>query len=314
MGQIVEKALQAVGPLDHPYSGRCTLRVFPFGDVEALYCSAPGPSAAERVNAHLKDDGIDNAVTSRQLAGNPPAWTRAPAESPVPDPETNAERSGRRARQRCRWLLKAIGADRMLTLTWRENITDPSKAKEQLKTFVRFCRERYPEWRYCGVPEKQERGAYHWHIGVRGFYDVNVLRGLWWRALGHRVRFEGTRPFVLLSTGEWSSAPGVESRGTVNLRLPKVRGRKARTWTPDRMAAYMAKYISKAIEGGVEGLASYSASRGITWTAERYAIRALTYDNVVSGFLAIVAGAGVASPFLWSSENQKVIWAAGSSG
>jgi hypothetical protein len=308
MAEILAGSLGVVGNLENPYSGRLTVRRFPFGDVEALYCAGEAPSPAQVLNAYLADDGSEVRFTDRQLLGLPPKPKPAPSSVP---PESSPERVARRARQRCRWLVKAIGGDRMVTLTWRENMTDISEAKKALVKFVRLCNERFSGFQYVAVPELQERGAFHWHMGVRGFFPVDTLRGLWWRALGLRVRWHLGRPSVKLPCGTWSENPGIYSPGTVNLRSPQSRGQKRRTWQADRMAAYMAKYISKAIEGGQDGRASYSASRGIEWIAQRYAVRALTYVDVSTVFFGVLQSEGVSSPFLWAADDRRVLWASG---
>lgn len=313
MAEIVERPLGVVGSSEEPFSGRLVVRVFPHGDVEALYVTAPGPSECERLNAWLQDAGIDNRVTPKALAtGHSYAYGGGSSDpSSEAEAEANTERVARRAKQRVRWCLKAVGADRMLTLTWRENMTDVAKAKSILHRFIGMCRKRWPGFQYVGVPEPQERGAMHWHIGVRGHVAIDTLRGFWWRALGCRVRFIDGKPCLKGLDGVWSSKPGDLTPGNVHMKPPRSRGQQRRTWQADRMAQYMAKYISKTIEGGTCHLASYSATRGLSWRADRYAVRAEAFTDVAGCVLRVLNETGANLPYLWTAPDRRVIWASG---
>jgi hypothetical protein len=60
----------------------------------------------------------------------------------------------RRARSRLRQLILASGCDHLLTLTYRENITDYRQACLDLSRFVRKVKRVQPGFLYVGVPEK----------------------------------------------------------------------------------------------------------------------------------------------------------------
>lgn len=78
-----------------------------------------------------------------------------------------------------------IGANRMLTLTYRENMTDRKRAWRDLKAFVRRMRAGpYKGFSYVAVMEMQERGAMHMHLAVHGFFNYNVVRKCWWDTVG----------------------------------------------------------------------------------------------------------------------------------
>jgi hypothetical protein len=98
--------------------------------------------------------------------------------------EENEDRAVRRAKSRLRHLILALGADHLLTLTYRKNVTDFAAASADLAKFVRTMRRNNPKWAYVAVAEQQKRGAWHWHLAVCGRQDVNQLRSAWRRVVG----------------------------------------------------------------------------------------------------------------------------------
>lgn len=300
MADIVSAHLGLVGAADDPFSGRVTVRRFPHGAAEVVYTSARGPSELETLNAWFVDAGIDNKVLAGRVSG---VGSRPGGESVGDSEESNAARSARRAKQRVRWSLKAVGADRLLTLTYRENQTDFRLAKKHLAKFVAMCRRRWPGFQYVAIPEEQVRGAWHWHLGVRGFQNVDVLRGYWWRAVGERVSWSDEGKPVLVNA--------MQSPGNVDVTTPRHRGQARRVWDVDRLCNYLSKYLTKAIEGGLDHLSSYSVTRGLKWIAERYVIRALDFPGVVQAFFDVLDQCGVQRPWMYQSPDRCVLWASG---
>jgi hypothetical protein len=98
--------------------------------------------------------------------------------------DNNRDRAMRRARSRLRHLILAIGADHLLTMTYRENVGDFERACADLKKFVRLVKARKPNWRYIAVAERQRRGAWHWHLAVVGRQELALLRTSWRRVAG----------------------------------------------------------------------------------------------------------------------------------
>ena len=291
--------LGIVGSDEAPFTGRAWVRTFPHGEVELLYRSGKAPGELERMNEWLSDAGIENRV--KRLS--PPGFG-TPAVDRFETPESNAERVLRRAKQRLRWSVKAIGCDQMLTLTYRANETDYATTRRHLTRFLALCRKEWSTWQHVAAPERQQRGAWHWHLGVRGFVNYDKLRGFWWKAIGHRVGWSAEGKPILLDGGE--------TPGNVQGVAAKTRGRRARCWSSDRLAGYLAKYLSKAV--GAEGLdgKSYSVSRGLQWKLERYAVRAFTYADVCGSVFDLLGASGsVGAPFLWASSCRSVLWAAG---
>lgn len=152
--------------------------------------------------------------------------------------ETIAERqaqalamAARRAAGRVRRLCKVMGADTMLTLTYKVNQTDLALCKKHLKEFVRRVSRKIKGFRAVCAFERQTRGAWHVHMAVEriapllGFRDTKV------------------KSFNLLRS-IWRSVVG-DCGGNVDVANSK----KQRS--PARIAAYLSKYLLKAfVEGG----------------------------------------------------------------
>jgi hypothetical protein len=101
--------------------------------------------------------------------------------------EANRERAARRAKTTLRRKAKELygktgGNVYMLTLTYAENMQDYDRAVRDMRLFLLRV------WRYAGrklfyiaVPERQERGAWHWHILI----DLRLEHKEWERLWGH---------------------------------------------------------------------------------------------------------------------------------
>jgi len=95
------------------------------------------------------------------------------------DPEERERRRIARARREMTRKIIKSRLDHMVTPTYRENMTDPERAKSDLTEFIRLVRLKYADWQYIGVFEIQKRRfqrtghrVIHAHVGVRGFQDV----------------------------------------------------------------------------------------------------------------------------------------------
>lgn len=133
--------------------------------------------------------------------------------------EVTLQKSLSRARTKIRRLAMAMCCDRMLTLTFRENLTDLDQARRVFKYFNKLMAQAYgDDWRYICVPEKQQRGAIHFHLAIAGFKNVRLVRTLWRRAAG-------------------------KYQGNIDITSPKTAGKNS--WNPRRVANYISKYISK---------------------------------------------------------------------
>jgi len=165
--------------------------------------------------------------------------------------EEKEEESRLRAKGEVRRRLLTIGADHLLTLTYRENVTDLARAEEDLRQFLRLVRERHAQFPYVAVWERQKRGAIHWHLGVPGFQNVRFLRRCWLEVVG-------------------------EGNGNIDVRGP--RGDKSSCAS---LARYIAKYILKGQEGRRRGQHRYRCSVGIIVPKEVYMLGAISLEKAI---------------------------------
>ena len=134
--------------------------------------------------------------------------------------DADLKRSQRRARTTVRRACLNYLPDRMLTLTFRENLTDLKHAWTIFKSFNSRMKRRYGDrWRYVVVPEFQKRGAVHFHLAIDGYYSAKVVRAIWLKCTG-------------------------SLEGNIDITSPKNTINK-KSWNPKRIANYLSKYITK---------------------------------------------------------------------
>lgn len=97
--------------------------------------------------------------------------------------EENESRAVRRAKSRIRQRILAAQADHLLTLTYRENVTDYDRACGDLTRFVRLVKARMPEWSYRRPGEAEARRMALAHGGQRSARRRTPARPM---ALRHR--------------------------------------------------------------------------------------------------------------------------------
>lgn len=153
---------------------------------------------------------------------------------------SNHKRAVRRAKQSARWLVKQIQADRLLTLTYRENMQDRERLYEDFKRFLRLLRKELKgrPWPYVAVPEMQDRGAFHVHLAVKGWQPYSVIRRCWYQALG--------------GTGE---EKGADTPGQVDVTKPRAKqgmGGAGRQWDCTRLSGYLVKYMEKTFDDAAD--------------------------------------------------------------
>ena len=159
----------------------------------------------------------------------------------------NELRALRRARTRLRHLVLGSGATYLLTLTYRENVTDLERASDDLTVFLRHVKRKYPSYTYIAVAERQKRGAWHWHLAVCGWQDLAFLRASWLRVVGE---------------GNIDVKP--PRYGSENLRLGLVR--------------YLSKYLSKSMgDDHVLNSRRFRSSHRIHVPERRYFIPARSF-------------------------------------
>ena len=133
--------------------------------------------------------------------------------------EANLDRCIRRAKAKLRRKVMSAGLDHLLTLTYKENVTERWKAWADFERFVRVVHKHRGDWPWVVVAEAQKRGAVHFHLAVKGFQNVELLRGLWRSIIG-----EG------------------------NIDVQYKRSPAGVQWKKSALASYLTKYIGKNME------------------------------------------------------------------
>ena len=189
-------------------------------------------------------------------------------------------RAQRRAKSRIRQLILATNADHMLTLTYRENVTNFEQACADLSKFVRIVKRKLPGWQYIAVPEQQQRGAWHWHIAVCGRQDVDLLRSAWRRVVGE---------------------------GNIDVSPPKGHGDKKAL----SLVRYLGKYLVKGFQDGNRELNGrrYRASLGIVIPETMLTLPRDQRGNVASFALQSLYDAAGNVGHVWESDQSVAGWA-----
>jgi hypothetical protein len=154
----------------------------------------------------------------------------------------NKDRAARRATTKVRRLCKSKGLSVMLTLTYRECMTDRARMARDFDVFMKRLRRLVPGIEYVCVFELQTRGAWHAHVAVP-------------RVLSHYMHGGRLVKSYDLLRSIWRAVVGADN-GNVDVSRNK---RVARSSA--RLASYISKYISKSFYESLNGgRDSYSAS------------------------------------------------------
>jgi hypothetical protein len=154
----------------------------------------------------------------------------------------NLERSARRAKTQCRRLVKVMGLDALLTLTYRENVTDLQQCKRHLKEFVRRIRRVIPGFAYFAAFERQKRGAWHVHMAIH-----RLPLNLGWQ--GVKVKSYSVVRAV------WRGVVG-----DLGGNIDQSRRKRSSGSTAAKIAAYLSKYMLKSFAEMGADFERYSAS------------------------------------------------------
>lgn len=193
--------------------------------------------------------------------------------------EQNADRSARRARSRLRQLVLSANLDHLLTLTYRENVTDFQQASGDLRRFIRAVKTYLPDFLYVAVPEKQKRGAWHWHLAVRGRQDVDLHRKLWRHIVGE---------------------------GNIDVQKPKA-GENRRL----ALVKYLGKYLAKGFAEGHRELNRhrFRTSLGIVVPGESIDIPEHLRGKVSAYVIGQLQERSGSVGFVWIDQEMGAGWA-----
>lgn len=226
----------------------------------------------------LRDYGEGLAEIGWSFIGNKKADKAGKGDSK--DKSEHELRAARRARSRLRQLILSAGCNHLLTLTYRENVTDYKQSCGDLSRFVRKVKRELPGWVYVAVPEKQKRGAWHWHLAVIGRQDVTLLRAYWRSVIGE---------------------------GNIDVKPPRPGAKNRRL----RIVTYLSKYLTKGFSGESRELNGhrYRATLGIRIPVETIPIP-LAHRNQVSAYILdqLRQRSGDVG-FVWVDESGMAGWA-----
>ena len=208
--------------------------------VESYHDGVFRVKAHELGNGHVEVSGVERTVW-RELD-----WSEgmiqdhldmlAQPENQVSEEEKRArslEVAANRAKTRVRKLCKAMGADTLLTLTYKANQDDLALCKAHLKEFVRRVRRLSPDFRAVAGFEKQKRGAWHVHLATVALPSSLTAKN------GVKVKSWNVLRAV------WRSVTK-QCGGNVDISAKKRNSQR----TAARIASYISKYITKAFQEG----------------------------------------------------------------
>lgn len=240
---------------------------------------------------------------AEQFANCFPVSNRPPVEKSeseiAAEKAANHRRAVRKAKQTTRFLCQQMCADRILTLTYRQNMEDREQVKADFKRFIRLVRaSRNVDFQYVAVLERQERGAYHVHVAVRGWQPITLLRRCWYKALGAAP-----------------DAAGEDTPGQVNITSPrnfKGSGRK-RQWATDRLASYIVKYMNKTFDESTTEKNRYWRSRDIVPpVSRRHWLVATNLADAINELMSHLSfSEGMELKKHWLSDDGTVYWCRG---
>lgn len=202
--------------------------------------------------------------------------------------EENDDDAGRRAKKQVRLCCKTIGADRMITLTYRENMVDRETALRHWDLFRRKL-GKHKQFHYVAVIEEQERGALHFHVAVAGRQMYALLRSIWQGVVGR--------------------GPDGEQMAQVNVRDPHKFGFGVKG--AHKIASYIAKYCGKDMQSRELDQKRYFRSRGIVVPEVQFwRLHSTDMLSAVNAAVAAIGGHSLAGLQSWCNNALGVVYLA----
>lgn len=168
---------------------------------------------------------LNRLVNANRLGGR----RRTPKDKDEDEKLRDLKKCAYRASRKVRHLCLEIGADRLLTLTSRQLLTDYDQTTATWKRFLRVLEGVDVTLMYVAVPELHKNGEhFHIHAAINSHVRVEILRRCWQIALGGK-----------------GDERGQEALGNVDMKSSIRRGQ-----SKSKQAVGVAKYISKYITKG----------------------------------------------------------------
>lgn len=149
----------------------------------------------------------------------------------------------------------AINADRLLTLTMPGdecfNIQPLDEAWKMHRNFLQRLRRANIRFDYVSVPEKQNRGAWHFHLAINQYVPIRIVDYHWKKVGG----------------------------GNADIDKRKITKHFNK---PENIARYIAKYIGKEMDGADFLRNRYRTSTGIVIDIERLSVPKKFFANKLS--------------------------------
>lgn len=194
--------------------------------------------------------------------GPAPDWSHLAELDPERDERDAAERreksqlvASRRAKTRCRRLIKSTGLNELLTNTYRELMLDETRIKSDMARFHRRMAELVPGYAYVTGYEPQKSGSWHAHSAVFKLPKFIVMKARKSDGGWREVKLESWRAVTVV----WRSIVGKDN-GLCFVGGKGPRGKKA-CISLAKMAGYISKYITKHYDLMPDGKQRYTHSK-----------------------------------------------------
>ncbi len=174
------------------------------------------------------------------------------------------ERSAARAKRTCRHKIKAAGVSSLLTCTYRENMTDFDKVREDWAAMLRKLRRIIPGFRAVYAFEPQDRGSWHVHAAIDKLPVYLQVPG------EGRVRsWDYLRRMWRGIVGRDNGTINVDGHRRTRHGLP---GKYRASESLAKLAGYVSKYLTKQHADGIPGRNKWGSTQGIE------VAKAITFD------------------------------------
>lgn len=174
----------------------------------------------------------------------------------------NREKNARRAKRGCRYKIKHAGLTSLLTLTYRENMTDFDRMRGDWNLMLRKLTRCMPGFRAVFSFERQDRGAWHCHAAI----DKLPTHFMVHEGSGRHARLVRVRSWDYLRRC-WHAIVGKDN-GNIDVDGHRrtrhgVPGKWRSAESLAKLAGYVSKYLTKDHQTGPEGRNRWGSTQGI---------------------------------------------------